>query len=489
MSAGNTSPKGYVAAASTALHDTRLRSALRMIQDRIGKGTMATWQAMPDQSLRHDAKAARLRTLDNLDIVLERLASAIRERGGHVFFAADAEEARNYCLQVAQRNNVRSVVKGKSMTSSEIGVDALLHANGIEVTETDLGEYILQLADDIPSHIIAPCIHMDRKQIAELFTRTLGIEYTEDPPTLTRAARKALREKLLNADMGITGCNLACAETGHIALVSNEGNIRMSTTMPRVHVSLMGMERVTATLREHDMLLRLLTRGAAVQNISTYVSFVGGPRQPGETDGPEEFHLVIIDNGRSRILADPRYREVLSCIRCGGCLNICPVYARIGGHSYESPYPGPIGAVVTPLLYGVNERADLCRGETLCGACKDICPVGNDLPRMLSELRHALAYGDAEWDVAPVSASERAAFRFWAWAISRRGVYDLLLGAVRLAQRPFTRNGMIRRMPFGPVARWTAGRDLVPVARTTFAQRWKQGSVPGSAQDNGPHRK
>lgn len=470
----------YSQAAGKAIKDTRLRASLRMIQDRIGKGTMATWASLPDQSLRTDAKAARMRTLENLDLVLERLATTIQARGGHIFFAADAEEARTYCLDVARRNNVRSVVKGKSMTSSEIGVDALLEANGIEVTETDLGEYIIQLAEDRPSHIIAPCIHMDRRQIAELFTKKLGIEYTEDPPTLTRAARKTLREKLLNADMGITGCNIACAETGHISLVSNEGNIRMSTTMPRVHVSLMGMERVTATLREHNMLLRLLTRGAAVQNISTYVSFIGGPRQPGETDGPEEFHLVIIDNGRSRILADPKYREVLACIRCGGCLNICPVYGRIGGHTYDSPYPGPIGAVVTPLLYGINERADLCRGETLCGACKDICPVGNDLPRMLSELRHALAYGDPDWHVTPVSTAERTAFRFWAWAIQHRAVYDMLLRTMRVVQKPFIKNGIIQRFPLGPAARWTKQRDLVPVASATFAERWKHGLVAGS---------
>lgn len=475
-----TAAPGYTKAASRALGDKRLRAALRMIQDRIGKNTMAVWQAMPDQSLRTNAKAARMRTLENLDLVLERLAATIRSRGGHVFFARNAEEARRYCLEVAQRNNVRSVVKGKSMTSSEIGVDALLAEHDIEVTETDLGEYILQLAEDTPSHIIAPCIHMDRKQIAELFAEKLGIEYTEDPPALTRAARKALREKLLGADMGITGCNLACAESGHISLVSNEGNIRMSTTMPRVHVSLMGMERVTATLREHDMILRLLTRGAAAQNLSTYVSLIGGPKQAGETDGPEEFHLVIIDNGRSRILADPKYREVLACIRCGGCLNICPVYARIGGHTYDSPYPGPIGAVVTPLLYGVNERADLCRGETLCGACKDICPVGNDLPRMLSDLRHALAYGDADWNVQPVSRTEHMLFRAWSWAIRSRRVYDTLLKGVRMAQKPFIRGTMIRRMPLGPAAQWSAQRDLVPVARMSFSERWKQGLVPGS---------
>ena len=225
----------------------------------------------------------------------------------------------------------------------EIDIDPALQAEGIEVIETDLGEYIIQLADDTPSHIIAPCIHMDRNDIGKLFTEKLGIEPTTDPQELTNVARKALREELLSADMGITGCNLACAETGQISLVSNEGNIRMATTMPKIHVALMGMERVTATMDEHRETIQLLTQGAALQKLSTYVSFTGGPKSANDPDGPEEFHLVVIDNGRSKILGDDDFRESLACIRCGACLNICPVYGKIGGHAYNSPYPGPIG--------------------------------------------------------------------------------------------------------------------------------------------------
>ena len=466
------STKSYAELARDAISDQELHASIRMIQDRIGKGTQGLWKSEITPEHRAKAKEARMRTLENLDVVLATLTENIRKRGGHVYFAATAEDARNYCLEVARKHDVKRVVKGKSMTSAEIGVDPLLEANGIEVVETDLGEYIIQLAGDAPSHIIAPCIHMNRRQIGRLFQEKLGIPYSEDPPTLTKAARKALREKLLSADMGLSGCNIACAETGHISLVSNEGNIRMSTTMPRVHVALMGMERVTATLAEHDMLLRLLTRGAAVQKVSTYVSFIGGPRQSGEPDGPEEFHLVVIDNGRMNMLADPRFREVLACIRCGGCLNICPVYGRIGGHAYNAPYPGPIGAVVMPLFGGVNKFADLCRGESLCGACKDICPVNNDLPRMLSELRHMLAYGDATWDVAPIDKTEALAFKAWSLAMSSRTAYDLLVKAGQLAQAPFVKEGKLTR-GVGPLGKWTATRDFPAIARKTFGERWK----------------
>lgn len=472
------SDKTYVELAYDAVRDERLQASIEVLQNGFGKGTGRVWETEIDpQRLREKAKAARMRTLENLDIVLERLAERIRARGGHVYFARTAEDAREYCRSVARKHDVRRVVKGKSMTSAEIGVDQILEADGVEVVETDLGEYIIQQAGDGPSHIIAPCIHMDRRQIGRLFEEKLGIPYSDDPPTLTKAARKALREKLLGADMGISGCNIACAETGHVVLVSNEGNIRMSTSMPKVHVALMGMERVASTLAEHDMLLRLLCRGAAAQKVGTYVSFLGGPRQPGEPDGPEEFHLVIIDNGRMNMLADPRFREVLACIRCGGCLNVCPVYGRIGGHAYNAPYCGPIGAVVMPLFDGVNKHADLCRGESQCGACKDICPMGNDLPRMLSELRHMLAYGDEQWGVRPADGKEALAFKAWAAAMSSRTAYDALLKGGRLVQGVFVKQDAAGRQTLqtsmGPLGKWTETRNFPPLARQTFAQRWK----------------
>ena len=290
--------KDYRTAAAAGISSEQLQKSLHGLQDRFGKGAMALWAGMADQEMRDRVKDSRMQTFEHLDIVLAELAKNVRARGGHVHFAVTAKDAVAYTVAVAKDNEVRRVVKGKSMTSMEIAIDPALEQEGIEVVETDLGEYIVQLADDRPSHIIAPCIHLNRNQIGKLFAEKLGIDFTDDPPTLTMAARKALREKLLSADMGLTGCNLACAETGHITLVSNEGNIRMSTTMPRVVVAFMGMERVVATLAEHRETLQLLTRGAALQKLSTYVSFLGGPTAKDDPDGPKDFHLVIIDNGR-----------------------------------------------------------------------------------------------------------------------------------------------------------------------------------------------
>ena len=466
-------PPSYNEAAHEGLANPCLQRSLRGLQAHYGKGALAAWRSLPDQSLRSRVKARRMQTLAHLDQALEQLADGIRARGGQVFFAATASEANEYVRDLARKHNVRRVVKGKSMLSAEIGIDAALAADGVEVVETDLGEYIVQMAGSTASHIIAPCIHMDRQQIGRLFVEHLHIPYTDDPPTLTRAARKALRQHLLTADMGLTGCNFGCAETGQVTLVSNEGNIRMATTMPRLHVALMGMERIVATLDDQRELLQLLTQGAALQKLSTYVSFVGGPSREGDPDGPDEFHLVIVDNGRSRILADPEFREVLACIRCGACLNICPVYGRIGGHAYSSPYSGPIGAVVTPLLAGINRHADLCKGETLCGACRDVCPVANDLPRMLAALRHKLAYGDPGWQVRPHNRFEALCLKAWQKIVVSKVCYEMFLKLFRALQRPFIGpQGVIGRL-YGFGGGWTQGRDLPPLAPSFFRERWR----------------
>lgn len=466
----------YRAAAGKALGDPHLQSALKNLQNRLGKGALATYQQLPEgPGLRLTAHAIRRRDLDRLDVLLEALAAKIGRRGGQVHFAADADAANRMVIEIARQHQVKLAVKGKSMLSEEIGLNAHLAAAGIEAVETDLGEYIVQLAGDRPSHIIAPAIHFSRDQVGRLFEKKLGCAYTDDPPTLTRIARNTLREKFLAADMGISGCNLACAETGHITTVSNEGNIRMATTLPRVHVALMGMERITDRLMDHDIMLRLLARGAAAQNMAGYVSYIGGPRQPGQTDGPQHFHLVVIDNGRSRILADPAFREILYCIRCGGCLNVCPVYAKIGGHAYGYPYCGPIGAVVTPLLVGINRAADLCLGESLCGACHDVCPVAIDHPRMLLALREKLGQGDPAWGVRPRHPSERLLYHLWSWAIRNRRLYDGMLHAAAIGQRLFLpqKGGMIRRLP-PPMAGWTRQRDLKPLAAESFSKRWRR---------------
>jgi len=469
------STENYVEEAKRGIANPVLQKALVGLQDRFGRGTAEAYRRLPEgPDLRLKAHEIREKAIANLDVLLEALADKIRANGGHVHFAETARDAVDYALAVARRNRVRLVVKGKSMVSEEIGLNAAMQAEGIEVVETDLGEYIIQLAGESPSHIIAPAIHKTRNEVADLFVQKLGIRRTTDPPELTQAARKALREKFLAADMGTSGVNMACAETGHITTVSNEGNIRMATTMPRVHVAFMGMERIVARLDEYEIILRLLCRGAAAQTMGTYASYIGGPRRPGESDGPDEFHLVVIDNGRSRILADPQFREMLCCVRCAACLNVCPVYAKIGGHSYGFAYSGPVGAVVTPLLTGINRAKDLCCGETLCGACKDACSMNIDLPRMLLALREKLAYGDAAWEVEPASRAEGLAYRGWSWFIRNRRFYELGLKLAAAGQKLLPQEkGMLRRLP-PPVQGWTQSRDLHPLAQETFMERWRK---------------
>lgn len=464
----------YRQEATEAIQDEVLQNALADVQGRLGKGTAAAYQNLPEgPELRFKANDIRMRAVENLDVLLETLADNVQKNGGRVYFARDGADAVRYCLEVARQHDVRRVVKGKSMVTEEVGLNEAFEDAGIDVAETDLGEYIIQLAGEGSSHIIAPAIHKTRQQVGRLFTEKLGIPYTEDPPTLTQAARKALREKFLDADMGISGCNLACAETGHITTVSNEGNIRMSTTLPKVHVAFMGMERVVARLEDHDVLFRLLARGAAAQNMAGYVSYIGGPRQPGQADGPEAFHLIIIDNGRSRILADEEFREILCCIRCAACLNVCPVYGKIGGHAYGYPYSGPIGAVITPLMVGINRAKDLCQGETLCGACQDACPVNINIPRMLLALRAKLADGDAAWDVRRADPVEKAVVRFWSWLIQSRPAYDLFLRTGGLGQKLLPHaQGRIGKLP-GRLGGWTAGRDMPPLASKSFVRNWR----------------
>ncbi len=464
----------YKQNAAKAIKDPVLQHALFDVQNRLGPATALAYKNLPEgMALRQKAHEIRQFAINHLDILLETLVQKIRDRGGKVYFAKDAADATAYCLKIAKENQVKMVVKGKSMVTEEIGLNKILESNQIEVNETDLGEYIIQLAGETPSHIIAPAIHKTRKEVAQLFTQKLGIPYCEDPPVLTQAARKALRKKFLAADMGLSGCNLACAETGHITTVSNEGNIRMSTTMPKVHMAFMGMERVVARLEDHDALFRLLSRGAAAQNMAGYVSYIGGPRTEDQLDGPDQFHLVILDNGRSRILADPKFREILLCIRCAACLNVCPAYGKIGGHAYGYPYSGPIGAVITPLFVGINRAKDLCCGEPLCGACKNACPVDIDLPRMLLALRAKLADGDPKWGVTRANSMEKIAFQIWSLVIQNRKVYDLALKTGSLIQNLLPKkNGMITTMPF-VFKGWTQSRDIKPLARVSFLTQWK----------------
>jgi L-lactate dehydrogenase complex protein LldF len=466
--------EAYREEAVKGMADPVLQKALSGFQHRVAGPTAERYLSHPEgPAVRQMAHAIRMHAVEHLDTLLPQLVDGIEGRGGQVFFAADAKAAVDYGLSVAQRRGVRRVVKGKSMVTEEIGLNEAFEDAGIEIVETDLGEYIIQLAGETPSHIIAPAIHKTRKEVGRLFAHKLGIPYSEDPPTLTQAARAALREKFLSADMGVTGCNLACAETGHITTVSNEGNIRMSTTLPKVHIAFMGMERVVARLTDHALLFRLLSNAAAAQKMAGYVSYIGGPRTEFQADGPDEFHLVIVDNGRSRMLADPEFREILCCIRCAACLNVCPVYGKIGGHAYGYAYSGPVGAVVTSLLVGLDRAKHLFFGETLCGACKNACPVAIDLPRMLLALRRRWAEGDPD-DLFQGSGDgfERLAMNTWGELVKRPALYD---GARRLAsvgqQILPHKAGRITRLP-PPLDGWTRERDLPPLAKKSFIQRW-----------------
>ncbi|HEY8415209.1 MAG TPA: LutB/LldF family L-lactate oxidation iron-sulfur protein, partial [Thermaerobacter sp.] len=392
----------------------------------------------------------------------------------------------------------RRVVKSKSMVTEEIHLNPHLEAAGIEVVETDLGEYIIQLAGHRPSHIVAPAVHLSQQQIREIFSREAGRPLPDDAVALAAFARQQLRQEFLRADVGISGVNFLVAESGTVVLVTNEGNGRMVTSLPRVHIAVMGMERVVPTWADLAVLLEVLARSATGQKITVYTTFVGGPRRPGEADGPEEFHLVIVDNGRSNLLGT-RFQEALHCIRCGACLNACPVYRQIGGHPYGGVYSGPIGAVITPLLGGLDGWDDLPYASSLCGACHEACPVMIPLHDLLVDLREEVVnrgqYGQAPTGNDDATAAgtkglrdhgERWAFRLWRWVFSDPRRYRLAARLAAWVQVPWldaeshTRDepaaglmvGAVLRGGPGPLGAWTASRDFPAVASRPFHARW-----------------
>jgi len=349
--------------------------------------------AFPDvdelEQLRDQGQAIRDHALDNLPELLERLEERCTANGIQVHWAEDAGAANAIVLDIMRRHDGRAILKGKSMVSEEMGLNAFLLDQDIEPIETDLGELIIQLAQEPPSHIVAPAVHKDRKEIAELFRRHFPDEpYSEDIERLTALARRVMRERFRNTRIGLSGVNFAVAETGTLCLIENEGNGRMSTTAPDVHIAVTGIEKVIARLEHLAPLLTLLPRSATGQSITTYVNLISGPRKPDAPDGPREVHLILLDNGRSRIHADPELRATLRCIRCGACMNHCPVYARIGGQGYGTVYPGPIGAILEPQLHGLERLGELAQASTLCGACAQVCPVRIPIPQLLNRLRH-----------------------------------------------------------------------------------------------------
>jgi L-lactate dehydrogenase complex protein LldF len=451
--------------AGHALHDAFLQEALTVATTKFIGLRREAFAAFPDgEALRDRARQIKEATLQRLDDHLERLIDNVERRGGHVHYATTADEARRIVLDIARRTGARMAVKSKSMATEEIHLNEALAAAGVTPVETDLGEYIIQLAHERPSHIIAPAIHKTKGQVAELFARELGRETEPDPEVLTRIARAELREKFLEADLGITGANFGVAETGTIVLVTNEGNGRMVTSLPRVHVAVMGVEKVIPSMTDLAVFLAILAKSATGQTLSVYTSLVDGPRRGGELEGPEEFHLVLLDNGRVGQLAGP-LREALACLRCGACLNVCPVYRQIGGHAYGYTYPGPIGILLTAMLNGPESVKDLAHASSLCGACADACPVRIDIPRMLIDLRREAS----ERRIAPWP--ERALFGALGRLLQRPALYRLAARVGRLVQRPFVRGGVIRRVPLF-VGEWTRTRDLPPIASRTFQERW-----------------
>nr|VFK07764.1 MAG: L-lactate dehydrogenase complex protein LldF [Candidatus Kentron sp. LPFa]VFK28679.1 MAG: L-lactate dehydrogenase complex protein LldF [Candidatus Kentron sp. LPFa] len=474
------SARAFKTQAAAALEDANLQRALARAHGGFVRKRKAAVDALPEfEALREAARAIKEHTLSHLDFYLERFESKVIETGGKVHWARADQEAREIITEICSRAHARRVIKGKSMIGEEIGIDAALIDVGFEVMETDLGEYIIQLADETPSHIIAPAVHKTRDDVSRLFREHhakhgFGGQSSSAVSDLVDEARKVLREAFLTADVGITGANFLIAETGSSVLVTNEGNGDLTCTLPRVHIVLASIEKVLPTLEDATVLLRLLGRSATGQVMSSYTTFSTGPRQKGaqdgraagDLDGPEEYHVVLINNGRSKILGSA-YREILHCIRCGACLNHCPVYGAIGGHAYGWVYPGPMGAVLTPLLIGRAEAWDLPNACTLNGRCEEVCPVKIPLPTLLRQLRID-AYSQKE---TPRNA--RVPLGIGGFLAEYPWLYGPLMAfGMRMLRAIGRRRGIRNLSPF-PQA-WTGSRDLPIPPKETFQGKRRQ---------------
>jgi L-lactate dehydrogenase complex protein LldF len=455
--------------ASQALANTRLQSAIR----RFGSGfaekraaARAAYGAAAFEELREASARIRDRALEDLDAWLLRFEAEAKRRGTTVLWAEDAAETRKLVLQICARHKLTKAIKSKSMLSEEAALNPELAAAGVQPVETDLGEYILQLADEPPSHIIAPAIHKDLGQVAELFERHHKRASSGDIAQMTREAREVLRPHFLSADLGLSGGNFLVAETGSVAIVTNEGNGRMVTTLPRVHVAITGIEKVIPTLEDLSTLNRILPRSATGQDIENYFSILTGPRRAGDADGPEHMYVILVDNGRTRLVGS-ELREMLRCIRCGACMNHCPVFQTVGGHAYGWVYPGPMGSVLTPVFNGLENALDLPQAATLCGACHVACPVKIPLPELLRKLREQ----QMERGLRPFG--ERAAFRLWGFAARRPWLYAL---GTRIAARVLKwmggSRGLIEHLPLAG-AGWTLGRDFPAPEGKTFRDLYR----------------
>lgn len=450
------------------LEDAVMRGAVSSAQERLYKRRLTASEELGNwEKWRELGEEIRQHTLTHLDDYLYQLSESVSARGGHVFFAKTKEEASAYIQNVAQKKAGKKVVKSKSMVTEEIEMNQALEEIGCEVVESDLGEYILQVDDhEPPSHIVAPALHMTKEQIREVFHERLGYEMSDTPEEMTSFVRALLREKFLEADIGVTGCNFAVANTGSICLVTNEGNADLVTAIPKTHIAVMGMERLVPTMEELDVLVGLLCRSAVGQKLTSYISVVG-PKGEGEVDGPEEFHLVIVDNGRSNILGTA-FQPVLQCIRCAACINVCPVYRHVGGHSYGSIYPGPIGAVLSPLLGGYDDYKELPFASSLCAACTDACPVKIPLHELLIKHRQVIVEKEGR---AP--KAEMMAMKMFGMGASSPGMYQFGTKAAPALLNRMASNGQISK-GIGPLKNWTDIRDLPVPSKERFRDWFKK---------------
>ncbi len=461
--------------ARTSLADSQLRRNLGKATQTIRAKRATVVEEMPDwEELREAGRALKSRVMRHLDEYLLLLEESVREAGGHVHWARDAAEANGIISGIAKDHGAEEVVKVKSIATDETKLNEHLEREGIRAFETDLAELIIQLADETSSHILVPAIHKNRAEIRELFLRELGAkDLSDDPSDLTEAARLYLREKFLSAKVGISGANFAVAETGTVCVVESEGNGRMCTTLPPVLVTLMGVEKVVPAWRDLEVFMQLLPRSSTAERMNPYTSYWTGVS---EGDGPREFHLVLLDNGRTDVLDDEIGRQSLSCIRCSACLNVCPVYERTGGHAYNSVYPGPIGAILTPQLVGIGKPGpdSLPYASSLCGACYEVCPVKINIPEVLIHLRGRVVRrrqdtGGPRAKLDP----ENAAMQLLAKVFSDRARFEAAQKLARVGQWPLARGGEIRRLP-GKLAGWTEVRDLKPFPDQTFREWWKR---------------
>lgn len=462
----------------TTLADGKLHIAIYTATGRLieKRRKAITPDGCPDyQDLRTHANAVKRHTIDHLDHYLEEFARNVEAHGGKVVFCKDAQDVADFVLRLAKERGARLIVKSKSMTTEEVDLNERLEHHHLEAVETDLGEYIIQLAHERPYHIVAPALHKTREQVADLLTDRLGVARETVIEKQTMIARAVLREKFLSADIGVSGANFLIADSGAVVLVENEGNARLTTSAPKIHIAVAGIEKMIPRAQDLGVFLKVLGRSATGQPLTVYTSFLSGPRRGDEIDGPDEFYVVLLDNGRTKVLADREKRESLYCIRCGACLNHCPVYRKIGGHSFPWVYSGPIGAILTPQFLGVNHEPGLPFASSLCGACAEVCPVKIDIPKILLELRSEVKEAEQRQGA---NRLERMAFRIWAWVMRHPRVYELA-GMAAASLAPATDGGawvrsLTAAIQPAPLRAWLSQRDLPPSPPKSFRQMWRE---------------